>query len=84
MPNKNPDIRRQVSAVRYDRLMLDPVRKREKREREARWKRANPELRRGQWQRDYERRRERILFVERLRRMLAKVVRADEARGRFE
>lgn len=82
MSKRTRDVR--VSALRYDRLKLDPVRMREKREREARWRAENPELRRGQAARYYERNRAMISFKQKLTFWLRRVVRAEEARGRFE
>lgn len=84
MSNRNPDIRRRVDALHYDRMKLAPDRLRAKRAGETRWKKENPELLRGQGARYYERNREMISFKQKLKFWLMRIVRAEEARGRFE
>lgn len=81
MPARDPNQRRKINALYYDRTMLDPEKKAVRRAREARWRERNRFRLQEQWQRRYERHRERFLFEGRLTRLLYAIRRAAIAKG---
>lgn len=82
MASKDPDARRKVNALHYDKQMLDPKARARMAAQQKRWRDANPELRRAQHLNYYRRNAARICFEDKLWRMLLKIRKAEIERGR--